>query len=251
MNFYDPDGIKGLYEEIYSTKNTGSVYLTEGLVGNQEKIDANDNGKIDSDDFVRLRKQKELNRLKLAAKKPSDQSDIAKEELDIFDTVLEFLCVEGYAETLEDAEWIMSNQLDAEDINAIVEAKVGPDEKLPSGKTPVQKMQNAQGRHGANYMLAKGDVRYPGAKNAYHTRARKVKQIKDIVTSGGDPRDDSSVGVGWGHDARKVGRPGVSTADRTSQTKRTGDNDAKTTYTQGGLRAHKTKAGGYRTLKRN
>jgi hypothetical protein len=45
--------------------------------------------------------------------------EFAKEEFDIFDVVLEFLQVEGFAETLEEAEWMMANQLDSEDINAI------------------------------------------------------------------------------------------------------------------------------------
>jgi len=44
------------------------------------------------------------------------------EELDIFDVVLEFLQVEGFAETLEEAQEIMANELDADDIEAIVEA---------------------------------------------------------------------------------------------------------------------------------
>jgi len=43
-----------------------------------------------------------------------------KEEFDIFDTVLEFLQVEGYAETLEDAEWLMSNIIDEEAIGIII-----------------------------------------------------------------------------------------------------------------------------------
>lgn len=45
------------------------------------------------------------------------------EELDIFDVVLEFLQVEGIAETLEEAQWIMANQLDIKDIEAILEAE--------------------------------------------------------------------------------------------------------------------------------
>jgi len=45
-----------------------------------------------------------------------------KEELDIFDVVLEFLQAEGFAETLEEAQEIMANELDADDIEAIVEA---------------------------------------------------------------------------------------------------------------------------------
>jgi hypothetical protein len=45
------------------------------------------------------------------------------ESYDIFDVVLEFLCAEGYAETLEEAEWMMVNELDADDIDAILEAE--------------------------------------------------------------------------------------------------------------------------------
>jgi len=42
------------------------------------------------------------------------------EELDIFDVVLEFLQVEGYAETLEEAEWMMANVIDEEAIGIIL-----------------------------------------------------------------------------------------------------------------------------------
>ena len=42
------------------------------------------------------------------------------EEIDIFDEVIEFLCVEGYAETLEDAEWMMANLIDEEAIEIIL-----------------------------------------------------------------------------------------------------------------------------------
>jgi hypothetical protein len=48
---------------------------------------------------------------------------VTKEDLDIFDVVLEFLQVEGYAETLEEAEWMMANDLNAEVIDAILEAR--------------------------------------------------------------------------------------------------------------------------------
>jgi DNA-directed RNA polymerase specialized sigma54-like protein len=56
-------------------------------------------------------------------RKQKAMGEFAKEELDIFDVVLEFLQVEGYAETLEEAEWMMANELDAEDIEAILEAE--------------------------------------------------------------------------------------------------------------------------------
>jgi len=56
-------------------------------------------------------------------RKQKAMGEFAKEEFDIFDVVLEFLQVEGYAETLEEAEWIMANELDSEDIEEILEAE--------------------------------------------------------------------------------------------------------------------------------
>ena len=136
-----------------------------------------------------------------------------------------------------------------ENVNHLDERKVEPDEKLPSGKTPNEKMERAQRKHGARYMLSGGGRNNP-ARDSHFSRGSKVKKIADIIKSGEDPRNSPQAGVGWGNDARKTGRPGVSTADRTSRTQRNDDTDAKSTYTQGGLRAHKTKAGGYRTLER-
>ena len=56
-------------------------------------------------------------------RKQKAMGEFAKEDFDIFDTVLEFLCAEGYVETLEEAEWLMANELDVEDIEAILEAE--------------------------------------------------------------------------------------------------------------------------------
>jgi hypothetical protein len=58
------------------------------------------------------------------------------EELDIFDVVLEFLQAEGFAETLEEAEWMMANLLGKEEIGIIVEASCEDDdeEEMKKGK---------------------------------------------------------------------------------------------------------------------
>jgi hypothetical protein len=48
------------------------------------------------------------------------KANLKKEELDIFDVVLEFLYVEGFAETLEEAEWMMANVIDEEAIGIIL-----------------------------------------------------------------------------------------------------------------------------------
>jgi hypothetical protein len=84
------------------------------------------------------------------------------EELDIFDTVLEFLCVEGYAETLEEAEWIMANELDAEDIEEILEAEGS------YGQTP--KARTAMGK------LVIDRMRKPASE--YSQRGEKTKKLK-------------------------------------------------------------------------
>lgn len=67
-----------------------------------------------------------------------------------------------------------------ENVNHLDERKYEPDEKLPgSGKTPDEKMQKAQGKHGAQYMTTQGDVRKIGtAKHAHHSRGAKVKKSK-------------------------------------------------------------------------
>ena len=54
---------------------------------------------------------------------PAEKKQFNREEFDIFDVVLEFLQAEGYAETLEEAEFIMANDLNSEVIDAILEAR--------------------------------------------------------------------------------------------------------------------------------
>ena len=60
----------------------------------------------------------ELGKRKAERKAAEEQ----KESFDVFDIVLEFLQAEGYAETLEEAQWMMANLLDKEAIDIIVEA---------------------------------------------------------------------------------------------------------------------------------
>ena len=50
---------------------------------------------------------------------------MAHEEVSVFDVVLEFLQAEGFAETLEEAEWMMANMIDEEAIDIILELTGG------------------------------------------------------------------------------------------------------------------------------
>jgi hypothetical protein len=51
---------------------------------------------------------------------PAEKKQLNREEFDIFDVVLEFLQAEGYAETLEEAEWLMANVIDEEAISIVI-----------------------------------------------------------------------------------------------------------------------------------
>ena len=56
---------------------------------------------------------------------PAEKKQFNREEFDIFDTIIEFLCVEGFAETIEEAEWMMANVIDEEAIAIITELTGG------------------------------------------------------------------------------------------------------------------------------
>ena len=77
-----------------------------------------------------------------------------REEFDIFDAVLEFLQVEGYAETLEQAEWMMANVIDEEAIEIILGEEYVDEEKVtrirgefkkPQPLTPLPKSTRKSG----------------------------------------------------------------------------------------------------------
>jgi hypothetical protein len=84
------------------------------------------------------------------------------EEVDLFDTVLEFLQAEGFAETLEEAEWLMANELNAEDIEEILEAEGS------YGQTP--KARAAMGK------LAVSRMNKPASE--YSQRGEKTRKLK-------------------------------------------------------------------------
>jgi hypothetical protein len=70
-------------------------------------------------------------------RKQKAMGEFAKEEFDIFDVVLEFLQAEGFAETLEEAEWMMANVIDEEAIDIILGEEFELDEAEGSyGATP-------------------------------------------------------------------------------------------------------------------
>ena len=263
MNSREIQELQELYSEVYEEKS-GFPRPTFMPKSRERNIGPHDDwkDKTPTEWGDKTSEQKKADKLKSRAsavvqtQRRQDRETGVAEDYNFYDVILSHLLDEGYADTEQAAEAIMVNMSEdwRESIveEVLDERKYEADEKLPgSGKTPNEKMQRAQGKHGANYMSARGDLRFRGnPKNSYHSRGRKVMRIKDIIASGEDPRNSTQVGIGWGNDARKIGRPGDRPEDRTKKTNRTEDDDAKSTHTQGGLRAHKTKAGGYRTLKK-
>ena len=120
----DPKELCGLME-AYS-----EVYVSQEKKENTEVVDE---GKLPLDKERRDRIGRQIGRRtyssspkkydqmdKMSGALKSAQKKQNNEELDIFDVVLEFLQVEGFAETLEEAEWMMANVIDEEAIGIIL-----------------------------------------------------------------------------------------------------------------------------------
>jgi hypothetical protein len=69
-----------------------------------------------------------------------------KEEFDVFDVVLEFLYVEGYAETLEEAEWMMANIIDEEAIAIVLGEAITSEKGKAKAAEMIAKRTTASGR---------------------------------------------------------------------------------------------------------
>jgi hypothetical protein len=89
-----------------------------------------------------------------------------KEHFDVFDTVLEFLQVEGYAETLEEAEWLMANKIDEEAINIILgeaitseKGKAKAAEMIAARSTPSGRAKSGKGANVAQIRQIRGSGR--------------------------------------------------------------------------------------------
>jgi len=107
--------------------------------------------------------------LRAVANKAGKVASRLGEETNIFDTVLEFLQAEGFAETLEEAEWMMANVIDEEAIEIIL-GEEELDEAITSEK----------GKAKAAEMIAKRSTPSGRAKPG---QGASVSQIKHISRS--------------------------------------------------------------------
>jgi hypothetical protein len=126
----DPKELRGLYEaysEVYAPREEEieedlRPLPKEKMARQAQKAQGMENRAAAAGD------EKETNRQmqrRLAMQMPSSRRTVLDkkkmgEEVEIFDVVLEFLQVEGYAETLEEAEWLMANMIDEEAIDIIL-----------------------------------------------------------------------------------------------------------------------------------
>jgi hypothetical protein len=106
------------------------------------------------------------------------QLNMGDESFDIFDLVLEFLQVEGYAETLEEAEWMMANIIDEEAIEIIL-GEEELDEAITSEK----------GKAKAAEMIAARSTPSGRAKSGQGANVAQIKHIgrANVDGYGGTP----------------------------------------------------------------
>ena len=113
------------------------------------------------------------------------KANLKKEDLDIFDTVLEYLQVEGIAKSFEDAQWMMVNVLDEEDVDSILDEAITSEKGKAKAAEMISKRTTASGRakpgQGAN--VAK--IRHIGRANVdgYEGTPPNLKVAKNPVRS--------------------------------------------------------------------
>jgi hypothetical protein len=128
----DPKELRGLYEaysEVYIQEEVEQIdEISAGLAGKVVNARIERTGAA-ADRENRARTPQNVRATVAAADKEAKARKLAagvrarraaNEEVEIFDVVLEFLQAEGFAETLEEAEKMMANVLNAEAIDIIL-----------------------------------------------------------------------------------------------------------------------------------
>jgi len=132
----------GNVEDAKATKSLNKAKKIQGEIEKREKMGS---------DFYQGSREGRA----IANKRRGRQQN---EELDIFDVVLEFLQAEGYAETLEEAEWLMANVIDEEAI-AIVIGEAQAARENPEKYEREQAKKSAPVRGERTPMPPRGDKR--------------------------------------------------------------------------------------------
>jgi len=123
----------------------------------------------------RIPKGQKVDRLAMQAKKAMG------EEVEVFDVVLDFLYSEGYVETLEEAEWIMANEFDSEDIDAILEVyeltEAGRMHSSSAQQAGFKKIKDMEsGGPGAGKVRSDGEIRNERGGQAFLDKIAAAKK---------------------------------------------------------------------------
>ena len=140
MNYNDVATIQELYNQMYAPQDVEEVYKGKHGQSDKEYIEEDSRRMSNKQHTKRVRSNikafgsnytppsnydPDANRgqgevLTRKQIEKNRRKSLRQEEFDTFDVVLEFLQVEGYAETLEEAEWMMANIIDEEAIDIIL-----------------------------------------------------------------------------------------------------------------------------------
>jgi hypothetical protein len=108
-----------------------------------------------------------------------------KEDLDIFDIVLEYLQVEGIAESFEDAQWMMVNVLDEEDVDSILDEAITSKKGKAKAAEMIAKRTTASGRAKAGQGANVAQIKHISRANVdgYGGTPPNLKVAKNPVKS--------------------------------------------------------------------
>ena len=161
-------------------------------------------------------------RIASGLQKVSDRAGSAakrmSEEVETYDVVIEFLCDYGIAEDLQEAQWLMVNEIDSEDIESILEAygldeSRGADLRAKHGDNPSKKIETKAFGKAMSYnnrdRLATGQTgtqarsQYLGLSGRARSRARGETPASSAVSPDNKSRTvrkrgGRSTGIGAG-----------------------------------------------------
>lgn len=119
-----------------------------------------------------------------AEKVASGASKVAKrmsEEVETYDVVIEFLCDYGIAEDLQEAQWLMVNEIDSEDIESILEAyglneagRMHSSSAQQAGFKSIKDMES--GGPGAGNVRSDGEIRKEKGGQAFLDKIAATKK---------------------------------------------------------------------------
>ncbi len=132
--------------------------------------------RIQTSDHENQREFKRELRIKRDRRLRAARGEDTNEQVDIFDVVLEFLQAEGFAETLEEAEWMMANELDADDIDAILGEGKSSRPRYPGGRGVLDQERRDEKRE-ASAENMRGHTAGPGTVTKNPKKLRKQKAM--------------------------------------------------------------------------